>query len=89
LDVRTVKKVARIARLRLTEEEIAQYAEDMDDVLNYFAILDEAPDLGRHDFNPVPVSDVLREDEPSLDISPEELRAMMDTYQEMVRGPRL
>jgi len=58
-------------------------------VLNYFAILDEAPDLGRHDFNPVPVSDVLREDEPSLDISPEELRGMMDTYQEMVRGPRL
>ena len=89
MDVRTVKKVARIARLRLTEEEIAQYAEDMDDVLNYFAILDEAPDLGRHDFNPVPVSDVLREDEPSLDISPEELRGMMDTYQEMVRGPRL
>ena len=89
MDIETVRRVAKVARLKLTPSEEEQFAKDLEDVLNYFSILDQAPAVESHDFNPVRVADVLREDEPGQDIDPEELRDSMDTYQDMVRGPRL
>jgi aspartyl-tRNA(Asn)/glutamyl-tRNA(Gln) amidotransferase subunit C len=89
MDLEEVKGVAWNARLKLTDEEMQEFAKDLEDVLSYFSILDKAPDSGKHDFNPVPISNVLREDEVSRDIDAEKLRDSMDTYQDMVRGPRL
>jgi aspartyl-tRNA(Asn)/glutamyl-tRNA(Gln) amidotransferase subunit C len=89
MDQEAVKKVARIARLKLTDEETAEFAKDMEEVLSYFSVLDEAPAAISHDFNPVPVRDVLRQDEVARDVDAEKLRDSMDTYEGMVRGPRL
>ena len=89
MDLEEVKSVARNARLKLTEEEMQEFAKDLEEVLNYFSILDNAPDTGKHDFNPVPVANVLRDDEVCRDIDAGSLRDSMDTYQDMVRGPKL
>jgi aspartyl-tRNA(Asn)/glutamyl-tRNA(Gln) amidotransferase subunit C len=89
MDVETVRKVARVARLKLTPDEEKEFARDLEEVLTYFSLLDEAPQVDTHDFNPVRVADVLREDEPAQDVNAEKLRDSMDTYQDMVRGPRL
>jgi aspartyl-tRNA(Asn)/glutamyl-tRNA(Gln) amidotransferase subunit C len=89
MDVETVRKVAKVARLRLSPNEEAQFARDLEEVLNYFSILDQAPSVETHDFNPVRISDILREDVPGQDIEPEILKGSMDTYQDMVRGPKL
>lgn len=89
MDLEEVKSVAWNARLKLTEAEMQEFAKDLEDVLSYFSILDKAPDTGKHDFNSVPVSNVLREDEVHRDIDADALRDSMDTYEDMVRGPKL
>ncbi|NLX46723.1 MAG: Asp-tRNA(Asn)/Glu-tRNA(Gln) amidotransferase subunit GatC [Euryarchaeota archaeon] len=85
----TIARVAKVARLNLTEEEMERYANDLDDILNSFSVLDEAPAGESYSFNPIPVIDVLREDEPAQDIDPQALKAQMGTYEGYVRGPRL
>ncbi len=89
MDLEEVRSVAWNARLKLTEAEIQEFAKDLEDVLSYFSILDKAPDTGKHDFNSVPVTNVLREDEVSRDVDVDTLLDPMDTYQDMVRGPKL
>lgn len=78
-----------MARLELTEEELERYAKDLDDILNNFSVLDEAPTSDTYTLNPIPVVDVLREDQPAQDIDPQVLREQMGTYEDYVRGPRL
>jgi aspartyl-tRNA(Asn)/glutamyl-tRNA(Gln) amidotransferase subunit C len=89
LDVGTVRRVARIARLKLTPEEEERFAEDLEEILAYMDVLDEAEGSEQHDFNPVPVKDVLREDVEGRDVDAETLLDSLDTYERMVRGPRL
>jgi aspartyl-tRNA(Asn)/glutamyl-tRNA(Gln) amidotransferase subunit C len=84
-----VKKVARIARLQLTEAEIGEFARDLEEVLEYFSMLDEASGAEEYGLNPVKIQDILREDSVGQDIDPELLTRMMVTYEEWVRGPRL
>ena len=89
MDIEKVKRVAKVARLELTDEELKKFAQDLEDILNSFSVLDEAPGLTEYDFNPVPVNDVLREDQVGQEFDPAMLRAMMDTYEDYVRGPKL
>ncbi|HQQ25725.1 Aspartyl/glutamyl-tRNA(Asn/Gln) amidotransferase subunit C [anaerobic digester metagenome] len=89
MDRETIARVAKVARLNLTEGEMERYAKDLDDILNSFSVLDEAPAGDSYSFNPIPVVDVLREDEPAQDLDPQVLRNQMSTYQDYVRGPRL
>ncbi len=89
MDLKEVEKVARVARLRLSDEEKNMFAKDLEDILNAFSVLDSAPSAEVYDFNPVPVHDILRDDEPCVRIPPEQLTEHMDTYQGYVRGPRL
>jgi aspartyl-tRNA(Asn)/glutamyl-tRNA(Gln) amidotransferase subunit C len=89
MDLDVVRRVAAIARLELSEEELEEFSRDLEEILEYLSVLDEAPSGEGGGFNPVPIEDVLREDEPSIEIDPVELRELMDTYQEWVRGPRL
>jgi len=89
MDRETIAKVAKVARLALTDEEMERYAQDLDAILNSFAVLDEAPASDTYALNPVPVVDVLREDEPAQEIDPQLLRGQMGTYEDYVRGPRL
>ena len=71
LTIEDVKKVAHLARLQLTEEEIRQYQEQLSSVLDYVELLNE---LDLEDVPPtshaVARRNVLREDEarPSLPV---------------------
>ncbi len=89
MDRETVIKVARVARLKLTDEEIEQYAADLEDIISAFSVLDEAPAMEEYDLGPVKVEDVLREDVVFRDSDPAELREAMGTKDDWVRGPRL
>jgi aspartyl-tRNA(Asn)/glutamyl-tRNA(Gln) amidotransferase subunit C len=89
MDRETVRKVAKVARLRLTDAEIEQYAADLEDILSAFAVLDEAPAPNEANLGPIKVEDVLREDEVCRDSDPNELRDAMRTKDDWVRGPRL
>ncbi|MBM4237507.1 MAG: aspartyl/glutamyl-tRNA amidotransferase subunit C [Euryarchaeota archaeon] len=89
MERRTILEVARIARLKLTDEEVEEFSRDLEEVLSYFSTLDEAPSRDEFELDPVRVEDVLREDEPCQEIDPEILRQSMKTYDRYVRGPRL
>lgn len=65
-----VAKVANLARLALTEDELDRYTHQLDDVLDHFADIDEL-DLSSVEpmMQPIPLTNILREDVelPSLD----------------------
>ena len=54
-----------------------------------FELLDEAPESDKRGINPIEVADVLRDDEPRMEIDADVLLRDMDTYERYVRGPRL
>jgi aspartyl-tRNA(Asn)/glutamyl-tRNA(Gln) amidotransferase subunit C len=85
----TVERVARAAHIKLTEEELDRYSRDLEEILTYFELLDDAPGSDRRGINPIEVADILRDDEPRMDIDPELLLRDMNTYENYVRGPRL
>jgi len=89
MDRQIVERVARASHLALTEEELAKYSQDLTDILDYFKVLDEAPNFEGTGVNPVEIADVLREDEPHMEITPAELLKDMNLYDNYVRGPRL
>jgi aspartyl-tRNA(Asn)/glutamyl-tRNA(Gln) amidotransferase subunit C len=89
MDRETVSRVAKVARLKLTDEEMEQYARDLEDILTAFSVLDEAPAVEDFELGPIKVEDMLREDEVRRDSDPAELRAAMRTKDDWVRGPRL
>ena len=89
MDTETISRVAKVARLKLADEELEQYAADLEDILSAFSVLDEAPTLEEYDLGPVKVENVLREDVICRDSDPAELREVMSTRDEWVRGPRL
>lgn len=89
MDRQTVERVARVAHIRLTEDELERYSKDLSEILNYFELLDEAPGSDGHGVNPIEVADVLRDDEPHMEIDPDLLLRDMNTYERYVRGPRL
>jgi aspartyl-tRNA(Asn)/glutamyl-tRNA(Gln) amidotransferase subunit C len=89
MDKEIVEKVARAAHLSLNEEELNKYSRDLSDILDYFKILDEAPNGYAMGVNPVEVADVLRLDEPRMEFDPDTLLSGMKTYDNYIRGPRL
>ena len=89
MDREIVEKVARIAHLNLTEEELNKYSVDLGEILEYFEMLDEAPGIENIGFNPVEITDAFREDEPIMEIPAEECTKDMKTYDGYIRGPRL
>ena len=89
MDRETVERVARTAHIKLTEDEIKRYGDDLTEILTYFELLDEAPESDERGINPVEIADVLRDDEPRMDIDSDVLLRGMDTYEGYVRGPRL
>ena len=48
-----------------------------------------APESDKRGINPIEVADVLRDDEPRMEIDADVLLRDMDTYERYVRGPRL
>ncbi len=63
MDQKTIEKVAKTARLNLTEAEAKKYAKDLGEILDAFKTLDKASTKGvKPTFQPVEVKNVLRED---------------------------
>lgn len=89
MDRETVKKMANNAHLELTEEELVRFSDDLSKILEYFALLDEAPECEKFGLDPIEVTDVIRDDVPLIDIDPDLLLERMDTYENYIRGPRL
>ena len=89
MDREIVERVARIAHLDLTDDELDRYSADLGEILEYFEMLDEAPETDAVGFNPVEIADALRDDVPSAEIPPEDCLRDMRTYDGYVRGPRL
>ena len=89
MDKDIVARVAQAAHIRLTDEELEKYSKDLGDILEYFAILDEAPNHEGNGINPVEVADVLRDDVPEEKFESEKLLADMKTYENYIRGPKL
>ena len=44
MDRETVERVARTAHIKLTEDELERYRSDLEEILTYFELLDEAPE---------------------------------------------
>jgi aspartyl-tRNA(Asn)/glutamyl-tRNA(Gln) amidotransferase subunit C len=60
---KTVEKVAKTARLDLSEKETKQMEKDLNSILSAFKELDRAPvKNAKPTFHPIPLQDVLRED---------------------------
>ncbi len=68
-DRKTVRKVAELARLDLTEEEVRRFSGDLESILKAFRDLERVRVKGiKPSFRPVPAKNVMRPDsvEPSL-----------------------
>ncbi|MDH7508287.1 MAG: aspartyl/glutamyl-tRNA amidotransferase subunit C [Methanomassiliicoccales archaeon] len=89
MDKQQVNEIARIARLILSKEEIEEFSSDLEDILNYFSVLDEAPTRDDFMLNPVLIENIMRDDEQYQVIDPEVLRRSMRVFEGYVRGPRL
>jgi len=89
MDREIVERVAHIAHLDLTEEELEKYSMDLSEILEYFQLLDKAPESKEFGFNPVEIADILRDDVPDMEIPADVLLKKMKTYDDFVRGPRI
>ncbi len=69
ISTETVKRVARIARLNLSEKETEKFSKDLESILESFRDLERVPTKGiKPAFQPIETKNVLRKDviEPSL-----------------------
>jgi len=90
MDERTVARVAKVSRLDLTEDELRRYSADLQEILEAFAVLDEAPGAEGLGLDPVPVEDQLRDDVPLPWGDASVLRDLMRAQDDgRVRGPRV
>ena len=67
-----VRRVARLARIRVSDEEADALARDLGSMLAYVALLDSLDTSGvEATSNVIPLATPLRADEPTLPLSPE------------------
>ena len=66
IDASEVRHIAHLARLKLTDEEIARFTEQLGSILDYMRKLNEADTTHvEPTAHPLPVCNVFREDEPA------------------------
>lgn len=72
IDAAQVRKIAKLARLRLTEVELTLFQGQLGNILSYIAQLNQLDVADREPLaHPLPVTNVLREDVPAPTFSPE------------------
>ena len=89
MDRETIGRVANIARIGLTDEEIEGFEKDIKRLFDLLNILNEAPECNAFFFDPVGVTDALRDDVPVVDETVEEMLRSMSTYDGFIRGPKI
>jgi aspartyl-tRNA(Asn)/glutamyl-tRNA(Gln) amidotransferase subunit C len=86
VDPETVRHVADLARVDLTEAEVELFAEQFGDILTYFETLDEVPETEREP----ELTNVMRDDEVRESLSQEEaLRNAPEAEDGHFKGPRV
>jgi len=90
IDKETVKHVATLARLNLTDEELERFAKDFEGILEAFSSLDEVDTKNvEPSFHPIEMKNVMRDDEKEECLTQEE--ALANTEQKengLFKGPR-
>lgn len=86
----TVKKVAQVARLNLTEQEINKFTPQLKEILDAFSKIDEIDtEQTKMSIQPIELKNVLREDKPKECLSVQEAlkntELKKDNY---FKGPR-
>jgi aspartyl-tRNA(Asn)/glutamyl-tRNA(Gln) amidotransferase subunit C len=90
IDRKTVEHVAKLSRIKLTDEEIEKFSKEISDVLNSFSLLKEVDTKDvRPSFQPTEIKNVTREDAPEECLTQDE--ALLNTEQKedkFFKGPR-
>ena len=89
MDLLTVKRVAGIAHIDLTTEELKKFEDDLSESFDLLNILNDAPECDSLCFDPVGLQDALRDDVPIVYKGAEEMLNGMNTYNGFVRGPKI
>jgi len=86
VDDEDVRHVARLARVDLDDGEVARFAEQFGDILEYFEALDDVPAV-----EPEPdLANVMRPDEVEEGLTQEEaLRNAPETEDGYIKGPKV
>ena len=86
----TVEKVAKLARLNLTEEELKKFTPQLNEILKAFSLIDEVDTKNvQMSIQPVKLADALREDIPKECLSIEEaLKNTEHKKDNYFRGPK-
>ena len=84
-----VRKVAKAARLELTEPEVEKFSKDLNDILLAFKDLDKAQTNVKPAFQPLEIKDVTRDDAPEKCLTQEEALANTKHKENgFFKGPR-
>jgi aspartyl-tRNA(Asn)/glutamyl-tRNA(Gln) amidotransferase subunit C len=72
MELSEARKVARLARLALSDEELQQSCERLTAILDYVQLLDEVDTSDAEPLlHPVPLENVFRDDLPATSLSPD------------------
>jgi aspartyl-tRNA(Asn)/glutamyl-tRNA(Gln) amidotransferase subunit C len=86
VDDETVRHVASLARVDLTEKEVVRFSEQFGDILDYFDTLDEVPEV-EHEAE---LDNVMRPDEVHEGLSQEQaLQNAPETENGFFKGPKV
>jgi len=90
VDKDTVKKVAAIARITLSEDEVAEYSKDLESIMGAFKDLQKIDtSVIKPTFQPIETKNVMREDEIEASLSQADaLRNAKQKEKGYFRGPR-
>jgi len=89
MDQGTVKRVAGIAHIELTDDELRRFEDELKIIFGLLNNIDDAPSCDSLCFDPIDVHDSLRDDVPVVYDGIEELLKDMSTYDGLVRGPKI
>ena len=85
----TIKHVAKLSRIELTEKELKKFQKDLDDILLAFKELDKAKPKCQPSFQPLPIKDITREDKEEKCLSREDALANTKHKEKgFFKGPR-
>ena len=92
IDSETVKRVAEIARLNLTEEEVSRFSKDLSTILEAFRIMQKTNTEGvKPSFHPIDVKNAVREDKIEESLSQSDALSNVEKNKEngYFKGPRV
>jgi len=85
-----IKKVATIARLKLTENEMKKIEKDVREILKAFGDLDKIEASCEPSFQPIKIANVTRKDEPEKTLTQEQTLSGSEHKENgFFKGPRI